>query len=857
MRPRHADCSEDCSNDREKPPQRSPHQGHQCTRKNYHKFTLPQSSNMSNEDNSDAVSSLHDPDDKSIVVPFLSDPDDECSVGMKETVISVSVIARWRNRVNAFKHMDLRQVERNQVFEELFVREGANGELADKINEMLKKRDDVLREQKEAVERLQEEIETLNNESVQLNEEIQNLESEIAVLQEESQGGTQAEPMARTEQERRIMSLLQESIQTNHKLIQKNHKLIQEKHRLIQEKQTICDRDWDALHKDLLDHLSAVYNAHVMVADDLNIYKERGNDSRLTHDAPSTMDVSRIDITMQPSPPRNQKVLDPPKVSTELEQELSNAVKDHWGELESYRKFVYDLLRVGKKLRPYHRDFSTALDNTVGALLSGKKEGIRSYLCPFIGSDHETGIEQPIVYALLHRIFEIMKAKKVYVTKEQYLPPFFPTGSEQQGHAVVGGRRVDYIVHTIREHLPNLPPFLISGPVETKASTNQDKKIKKGENQCIGHVSKKLLDSLHFMGIGHDSVHHAITMSLTHVCVVEMSLTKVGTKSVKVNATRTRRIEISSDNAFAILAGALSKTLNGDLQNLRQARVSYGFQGAAAKDSTDGAAKYLNIGEMLGNGAFGCVYQVANRADTFLKIPRHPMALKTLINESEILRTLDCENGSIPRLVEFCEIEVELRSEISTSKALIMQGIVGQALQEGKLYPEADILGVMEQVYDAAKFAHEKNIVHLDIRPSNIIILGDSPTQVMLTDWGCASSKKKKISFRGCLPYAHDNFFRKKAGKRTPEDKFDWASLGFTFYTLCNGSTPEHVPNRSASPKILESRKKKFKEWWENVTNIRQEMKTDIEAAVGLSSRTQPPRNKKPRVEGPEKSHVL
>ena len=67
-----------------------------------------------------------------------------------------------------------------------------------------------------------------------------------------------------------------------------------------------------------------------------------------------------------------------------------------------------------------------------------------------------------------------------------------------------------------------------------------------------------------------------------------------------------------------------------------------------------------------------------------------------------------------------------------------MEYIAGNSLKdklakEGML-PEAEVLRYIHQIGEALQFVHQKNILHLDIKPSNILI--DKDNNARLIDFG-------------------------------------------------------------------------------------------------------------------------
>ena len=67
------------------------------------------------------------------------------------------------------------------------------------------------------------------------------------------------------------------------------------------------------------------------------------------------------------------------------------------------------------------------------------------------------------------------------------------------------------------------------------------------------------------------------------------------------------------------------------------------------------------------------------------------------------------------------------RGEVNGTYYIAMQYVEGASLKElidrGMSVPEA--LGIIRQVLEAARFAHEHGIVHRDLKPHNVLVARD------------------------------------------------------------------------------------------------------------------------------------
>ena len=95
---------------------------------------------------------------------------------------------------------------------------------------------------------------------------------------------------------------------------------------------------------------------------------------------------------------------------------------------------------------------------------------------------------------------------------------------------------------------------------------------------------------------------------------------------------------------------------------------------------------------------------------------------------------------------------------------------------------------IFRQVVSAVGYLHARNIVHLDIKPENIII--NQQFQVKLIDFGCAAilqPGKEFETFCGSMPYCSPEVLR---GNKYKGPELDLWSLGVTLYTLVFGENP-------------------------------------------------------------------
>lgn len=199
---------------------------------------------------------------------------------------------------------------------------------------------------------------------------------------------------------------------------------------------------------------------------------------------------------------------------------------------------------------------------------------------------------------------------------------------------------------------------------------------------------------------------------------------------------------------------------------------------------------------LLGEGGTGQVYRARDEQEG------REIALKTLLDledihlarfkqEAEILQTLSHPN--IPEIYH-----CEATNHYAYIAMELVEGISLSTLHK-KNYPLSiqTVKSAIRQTALALAHAHEKGIVHRDVKPANIIVITDSGKErIKLVDFGIArvdySSKPegKRISLTGDIfgtPYymSPEQIEAKAVDKRS-----DIYSLGCVFYELLTGSPP-------------------------------------------------------------------
>ncbi|MCO4772441.1 MAG: serine/threonine protein kinase [Deltaproteobacteria bacterium] len=224
----------------------------------------------------------------------------------------------------------------------------------------------------------------------------------------------------------------------------------------------------------------------------------------------------------------------------------------------------------------------------------------------------------------------------------------------------------------------------------------------------------------------------------------------------------------------------------------------------------------LEVGDVLGMGGMGVVHrgtQASLDREVAIKAVRPDKrsddTTVKLLQEAWIAGTLQH-----PNIVPIYDIAVGGEGE----PLIVQQRIEGTAWSE--LLDDDDLvrstfvvsdpfewhLRVLAQVCNAVAYAHARGIVHLDIKPSNVMV--GSFGEVFLLDWGLAMALTDDGSGRLPLAAANEDVIGTPAfmapemltqGDEPLTERTDVYLLGATLYRLCAGRPPHRGGNPIAT----------------------------------------------------------
>ena len=201
----------------------------------------------------------------------------------------------------------------------------------------------------------------------------------------------------------------------------------------------------------------------------------------------------------------------------------------------------------------------------------------------------------------------------------------------------------------------------------------------------------------------------------------------------------------------------------------------------------------FTICEEIGRGGFAVVYRATDLTGGTVAIKvisnrygqRSSRALLQQQTEIEILRRL--EHPAVVRLLSFGFLE-------DRRLYLVMEYVEGETLESylashGKL-ETLEALPLARRIAEALAHCHDLGIFHLDLKPSNVVLLSAAEARVRILDFGVGRlwHETGGSGLVGTIAYMPPESFGNEWGAATA--KTDIYALGTVLYELLAGSRP-------------------------------------------------------------------
>ncbi|XP_072927614.1 serine/threonine-protein kinase 17A-like [Hemitrygon akajei] len=205
-------------------------------------------------------------------------------------------------------------------------------------------------------------------------------------------------------------------------------------------------------------------------------------------------------------------------------------------------------------------------------------------------------------------------------------------------------------------------------------------------------------------------------------------------------------------------------------------------------------SNYTLLGKELGRGKFAVVKKCMENASRkeyaakFLRKRRKGQDCRMdIINEIAILEIAK----SNPHVVDLHEV-YETTSEIILVLEYAAGGeIFNQCVAEGdEAFKEKDVIRLVRQILDGVAYLHGKNIVHLDLKPQNILLTNCNPLgNIRIVDFGLSrrvDSIEEIKEITGTPEYVAPEILNYEAISTAT----DMWSIGVLVYVMLTGVSP-------------------------------------------------------------------
>ena len=214
---------------------------------------------------------------------------------------------------------------------------------------------------------------------------------------------------------------------------------------------------------------------------------------------------------------------------------------------------------------------------------------------------------------------------------------------------------------------------------------------------------------------------------------------------------------------------------------------------------------HYRILERLGIGGMGEVYKAED-----LKLHR-PVALKLMLAEAQenelarqrFLREARAASSlNHPNIATIYEID-EVERNGARYSFIVMEYVAGRTLKDQSNFDLAEAVDIVLQIADALGEAHERGVVHRDVKPSNVMV--DEDRRVKMLDFGVAKFQPTPLTTQVTESLYSTDLMKTAPGivvgtfaYMSPEQalgqevdgRSDIFSLGVLFYELLTGRLP-------------------------------------------------------------------
>lgn len=198
--------------------------------------------------------------------------------------------------------------------------------------------------------------------------------------------------------------------------------------------------------------------------------------------------------------------------------------------------------------------------------------------------------------------------------------------------------------------------------------------------------------------------------------------------------------------------------------------------------------KYYTVQDELGKGRFGvvckCIDNKTGRAYAakFVKCTT-PKDRQDVIHEAEIMSSV--RHKRLLRLQDFFQTPTEMILVME----LVLGGELFEKVVEDEFISEIEVSYYMKQILEGLQHMHQRDVLHLDLKPENIMLIRPDSKQIKLIDFGLARKYNPKENLK--VMFGTPEFVAPEVityERITPAT--DLWSIGVIAYILLSGLSP-------------------------------------------------------------------
>ena len=205
---------------------------------------------------------------------------------------------------------------------------------------------------------------------------------------------------------------------------------------------------------------------------------------------------------------------------------------------------------------------------------------------------------------------------------------------------------------------------------------------------------------------------------------------------------------------------------------------------------------HYELDNEIGRGGMGVVYRARDKRlkrHIAIKVLPPELAFQSAIKTRFLREAETAAQLSHPNIVPIYSVD-ELEGLVFFVMAYISGDNLAKRLHDTGVLPVDDVRRITREVADALAYAHERGVVHRDIKPDNIL-LDASTGRTMVTDFGIARAASEGEGGRltatgmaiGTPAYMSPE---QAAGDREIDGRSDLYSLGVVSYQMLVGEPP-------------------------------------------------------------------